>query len=325
MPRVHIPDNFTEDGLAHLRSQIVQEISLTAGLETDQPSDFDILVTGFPTESLLEASPNLRALIVPFAGVPAPTRELLTRYPHVAMHNLHYNVAPTAETTMALLLAAVKFVPAMDRELRANDWRSRYAQTPVTTLRGRTALILGYGHIGRYLAPICQAFGMTVVGIRRDPPMPGDADGVEVYPPGALDQLLPRAEVLINVLPLTPETEGLIGAKALALLPDEAVLVNVGRGGTVDEEALYRALTDGRLRAAAIDVWYNYPREQDDRANTPPSRFPFHELDNVVMSPHRAGYLSSAENKRMEDLAVLLNIAATGEPMPNLVDPVLGY
>ena len=93
----------------------------------------------------------------------------------------------------------------------------------------------------------------------------------------------------------------------------------------MDEEALYLALRDGVIRAAGIDVWYTYPQEEADRTHTMPSDFPFHELDNVVMSPHRAGYLSAAEADRMSHLAVLLNAAARDEPMPSRVNKELGY
>ncbi len=273
----------------------------------------------------MTASPNLRAVVVPFAGVPAPTCELVARYPQISLHNLHYNVVPTAEMALTLLLSAAKFVVPIDRELRNGDWRSRYAETPVAVMHGKTVLILGYGQIGQHLAPICQAMGMNVIGVRRDPPAPGDGNDVEVYPPGALHQLLPRANALVNILPLTPETQGMIGADELALLPDDAIVVNIGRGATIDEEALFEALASGRLLAAGIDVWYNYPKTDEDRADTPPSRFPFHELDNVVMSPHRAGYLSAAEEGRMIHLANLLNVAAAGEPLPSVVNKELGY
>jgi phosphoglycerate dehydrogenase-like enzyme len=103
------------------------------------------------------------------------------------------------------------------------------------------------------------------------------------------------------------------------------VLVNVGRGPIVDEAALYAALRDGTLYAAGLDVWYNYPADEAARAHTPPSDYPFHELDNVVMSPHRAGSSVETEALRMVHLARLLNAAARGEPMPNRVDLEAGY
>jgi phosphoglycerate dehydrogenase-like enzyme len=172
---------------------------------------------------------------------------------------------------------------------------------------------------------------MDVVGIRRHP---DDEDDVETHPPEALHALLPTAEALIIALPHTPETDGLIGAEELALLPPRAVLVNVARGPIVEQQALYEALRDGRLHAAGLDVWYNYPSGKDAgygagdaRAHTPPADYPFHELDNVVMSPHRAGGLhtDATERDRMEHLARLLNAAARGETMPNRVDLGLGY
>ena len=134
-----------------------------------------------------------------------------------------------------------------------------------------------------------------------------------------------RPDVLLCVLPETPETTGLIGARELGLLPRHAILVNVGRGRTIDEEALYMALRDRRIRAAGIDVWYQYPKGDAERASTLPSRFPFHELDNVVMTPHRGGWLADFEHLRVQALAEMLAAAAAGRPMPDLVDKALGY
>jgi phosphoglycerate dehydrogenase-like enzyme len=155
---------------------------------------------------------------------------------------------------------------------------------------------------------------------------PADAsDETTVAPLEALQGLLPRAHALLVCLPHTPQTTGLIGAGELALLPPDAVLVNVGRGPIVDQAALYHALRDRRLHAAGLDVWYNYPADEAARAQTPPSAYPFHELDNVVMSPHRAGRSTDTERLRMRHLAEVLNAAARGEPMPNRVDLHSGY
>jgi phosphoglycerate dehydrogenase-like enzyme len=95
----------------------------------------------------------------------------------------------------------------------------------------------------------------------------------------------------------------------------------------VDEAALYHALRDGRLHAAGLDVWYHYPAPGDEaaRAHTPPSAYPFHELDNVVLSPHRAGGSMETDRARMDHLAALLAAAARGEPLPNRVNIQVGY
>jgi phosphoglycerate dehydrogenase-like enzyme len=126
-------------------------------------------------------------------------------------------------------------------------------------------------------------------------------------------------------LPLTDETRGLIGEREIGLMPKNSVLVNIGRGPVVEQEALYHALKSGKLHSAGIDVWYNYPPDEEARAHTPPADFPFHELDNIVMSPHRGGGASEVEILRMAHLANLLNAAARGDQIPNQVDLKRGY
>jgi phosphoglycerate dehydrogenase-like enzyme len=317
---------YTQETIADLRARLHPDVRLTAGLELPSPAEFRILVAGRPEREHLLASPYLEALVVPWAGIPDTTRELLREFPHIALHNLHHNALPVAEQAIALLLAAFKFVVPMDRALRANDWTPRYRPNPSLLLQGRTALVLGYGAVGREVARLCRGLGMEVVALRRSAEgEAGAPDGVRVAGVAALRELLPRAGAVLVCLPFTSETEGLVGAAELALLPPDAVLVNVGRGPVVDEEALYHALRDGRLYAAGLDVWYNYPPDQAGRSHTPPSRFPFHELDNVVMSPHRAGGSTETERLRVRHLAEMLNTAARGEPLPNRVNLQAGY
>ena len=112
-----------------------------------------------------------------------------------------------------------------------------------------------------------------------------------LHPASALPELLPRADVLFLALPYTDDTRGIIGTAELALLPRSAILINIGRGGLVDERALYEALRDKMIAGAGIDTWYRYPEDEAARAQTRPGEFPFHELDNLVMSPHRGGAL----------------------------------
>jgi phosphoglycerate dehydrogenase-like enzyme len=152
-------------------------------------------------------------------------------------------------------------------------------------------------------------------------------DNIDVYSSSVLLDLLPVTDFLVIALPLTTATEGLIGQDELALLPPEAILVNIGRGAIIDQTTLYDSLKQRRIAGAGIDVWYNYPKDDDARAHTQPADHPFHELDNVVMSPHRAGGLNTddTERLRMSHLAVLLNAAARGEEMPNRVDREKGY
>lgn len=329
--KVHILDQSeTPDPrrLAELRALLDADVEVSAGAELPSPAVFDVLVAGRPDRGHLLASPNLRMLIIPFAGAPEPTRDLLAEFPQVALHNLHHNSAQTAEMALALLLAAARLIIPADAALRRGDWTPRHSLPRTTILHGQTALVLGYGAIGQHVARVCQALGMQVLAVRRQPtaPLPPDRTAT-VFGGEALASLLPQAGALIVTLPLTEETRGLIGAAELALLPQGALLVNVGRGPVVDEAALYQALRSGHLGAAGLDVWYRYPQNEEERSHTLPSAYPFHELDNVVLSPHCGGGLGTdyTERERMRHLAQLLNAAARGEPVPNRVDLALGY
>jgi phosphoglycerate dehydrogenase-like enzyme len=323
--RVHLLNRPDDAALRTLQSLLDARISLTLGQDIPTPADYHVLVGGRPARTHLEASPVLERLIIPFAGLPADTRALLLDYPHIAVHNLHHNAALTAEMAMALLLAAAKFVVPYDRALRAHDWTPRYQPNPSILLEGKTALILGFGAIGKRVARACWGLGMEVLAVRREMREEALEFPIEIHTSAALPDLLPRANALVIALPATPATDGLIGARELALMPRHGILVNIGRGAIVDQRALFEALKAGGLAAAGLDVWYNYPADEAGRAHTPPADHPFHQLDNVVMSPHRAGHSEETETLRMQALAALLNAAARGETVPNRVNVEAGY
>lgn len=324
--RVHILHPPPEDALTHLHVHLDPSICITTGSEPLLP-DVDVLVHGRPSPEQLALCSQLKALIIPYAGVPAETRTLLLEiHSALPVYNLHHNAAAASELALALLLAAAKTLIPVDRKFREHDWRSRYDGAPTMLLDGKTAVILGFGAIGSRIATACHALGMNVHAVRRhvDPSSTGP---IQMHDLSALQDLLPFAEVLVIALPLTTETEGLIGAAEIKALPASCVLVNIGRGTIIDEESLYQALRDGGITAAGLDVWYNYPHTQESRASTQPSQFPFHELDNVVMSPHRGGAfrLEELERQRMTDLAHTLNTIARGKDVPHRVDIQAGY
>lgn len=307
-----------------LESRLNGTVEIITEKELPQPAEYHILISGRPTAEEIEASPNLHTLLIPWAGLPESTAKLMANYPDISVHNLHHNAATTAETAITLLLTAAKQLLPIERRFRQHDWRPRYAPNPAVMLNGKTALILGYGSIGQHVGRVCAALGMRVLATRRHPQRPVDAPG-EVYSPEELHALLSRANVLAITLPLTDETIGLIGEEELNLLPENAIVVNVGRGPIVNQHALYAALKSGHLHSAGLDVWYNYPPDEVSRANTPPADVPFHELDNVVMSPHRGGGSAEIEIRRMEHLAAFLNLATDGQPLPNRIDLERGY
>ena len=321
--RVHFLYPPSEEDKKYLTKILDDSISLSYGDQIPANQQINILVAGRPKEHHFQAAPSIDTLIIPWAGLPPETADVLQKFPGLKIHNIHHNAAPAAELALALLLAVAKGIIYHDQTLRAGDWHLRYQESKSQLLAGKTALILGYGEIGKLLKRYLAALGVNVLAIKRSAIDNDKTDGI--FPPSELVNLLPKAEILILALPLTDETRGLITKKELDLLPANAILINISRGIIVDQEALYLALKENRIYGAGLDVWYNYPKTEQDRVNTYPADFPFHELSNVVLSPHRGGKVDQTEKMRLDGVAQLLNAAARGEPIPNPVDLDLGY
>jgi phosphoglycerate dehydrogenase-like enzyme len=147
----------------------------------------------------------------------------------------------------------------------------------------------------------------------------------EVFGPADLDAFLDACDTLMIAVPQTEETEGLLGARELARLGPDGLLVNVARGAVIDETALYEALRDQRIRGAAIDVWYDYQPEADDQERRFPFSQPFHALDNILLSPHRAASPFSDLQRWDEVIDNLRRVADGREDFLNQVDLDRGY
>jgi phosphoglycerate dehydrogenase-like enzyme len=324
--RVHLHGGSGDGFPEKLGPLLDPSVDLTHG-ETVSSSggDFRVLVSGRPPPELLEASSVLESLIIPWAGLPGTTSALMAGYPGVRVYNIHHNAGAASEMAVALMLAAAKRIVPAHNSLARDDWTVRYTPEASLLVQGSEVLVLGYGSIGRRIGEVCRCMGASVKGIRRNPG-PGDADS-GVHPTGMLRELLPGTDILHVCLPLTAETRGIMGDEELSLLPGHAVIVNVARGDVICEEPLYRHLESGSIGAAGLDVWYAYPRGEEERSCTPPSAFPFSELDNVVMSPHRGGAfgVGRLEELRAEHLAETINLLAGGMEPPGRVDLELGY
>lgn len=183
-------------------------------------------------------------------------------------------------------------------------------------IMGKTVGIVGYGKIGREVAKRAVGFGCTVIAANRSP-VADRGEASEIYPLAEIDRMLPRCDAVVIAAGLGPETRELIDARRLALMKPSAFLVNIGRAGITDEEALFAALRDGRIGGAAIDVWWQYPTAAEP--NRRGSRLPFHELPNVIMTPHCSSATDGARDRRFSTVAGNLDRYVRGQPLTNVV------
>ena len=281
--------------------------------------DVDVLVTLVFTSEMGAAARRLRLIQVPGAGVDRIDRAAMP--PGASLAKVHGHETGIAEYVLGAMIALSRDFDRVHTGLRAGRWDSQWAPgvppPPVwPELAGRTLGILGYGGIGQAVARRARAFEMRVCAIRRDVGRSAEDDLAFLGGLQSLPDVLRRADYLAITLPLTPETQGLIGPVQLALMKTTAILVNVARAQIVDEDALYAALAERRTAAAALDVWYRYPSAPGPLL---PAGRPFHELPNVLMTPHVSGWTDGMLEARASLIAENIRRTARGEHPENMV------
>lgn len=250
-------------------------------------ADADVMVGWQLPDALLDALSNLKLFINPAAGINRLVADLGDKRPSFPIVNSHDNTVLTAQHAVALLLSVSSQIVVHHNLMLEGKWRTRDPEGISTPLIGSDIGILGYGSVGKRIHHLLQPFGAKFHLLKTD--WPASPESAKTYSPDQLDRFLDQIDQLIVTLPLTPQTRDLLGYEELCRLGTNGVLVNVGRGEVVNEEGLYRVLKEKKIKGAGIDVWYNYRPEPDENGKKWPYSFPFKDLDNVVLSPHRAG------------------------------------
>ena len=239
------------------------------------------------TGDVLRAVPNLRAVVRAGTGLDNVDAVVARELGVVVANTPAANAISVAELVFGLVLALERHLVPASGDLRRGHWeKTRYAGRE---LFGRTLGLLGFGRIGREVALRARAFGMEVIAC--DPVLPRWPAGYEWVPPVTLDELLAGADVLSLHVPLSSGTRGAIGARELALMRRDAILVNCARGGVVDEVALHAALSSGALRGAALDVFEREPPVE------PGGEHPLLTLPNVIATPHLGASTAEAQRR----------------------------
>lgn len=291
--------------------------ALTADSDRNVYMDADVIV-GVRFDGTLPAPKRLKLFHVPGAGYDAV--DLAALPASAVVCNCFGHEQAIAEYVMSALLARHVPITDADAKLRRGDWAywAGARDRVHGELAGKTIGLLGFGHIGKAIASRAKAFEMQVHVANRSPvavsPLVDSAFTLD-----RLAEFWGTADFIVVSVPLTPDTMSIVNAPAFERMRRDTILINVGRGGTVDENALFNALQAGRIGGAIIDAWYRYPSAAEPCPL--PSNLPFHELPNVVMTPHMSGWTSGTIRRRQRTMADNINRLATGRPCTNIVWP----
>lgn len=282
----------------------------------------DMLLGPFVTEKLLQAAPKLKLIQVPWTGMDT-FNFAAVQNTEIPVCNTHSNADAVAELALALTLDLTKKLSYHDRKMRRGSWNRD--QQPLSLkscmLRGSTVCILGLGSIGGRIAGLFKAFGARVYGTSDHRAADDVVD--RVFRQAEALEAAEEADIVICALPLTPETRGRIDREFLASLKPGTLLVNVSRAAVIEEDALYAALQSGQIGGFAADVWWNAPKRGESES-WPSTHNDFQNMENVVMSPHRAGFVEGSLphlDGAIENIAALIR----GEALQNLVDRSKAY
>ena len=282
-----------------------QEEEFAAGLP-----EAEVLFVMRPPRGHWGQARRLRFIQTIGAGVDAvlPAPDLPERVLIANARGLHAD--HMSEFTIALLLAMTQQLTRVLEQQREHRWRPFVRQT----LEGRTLGILGLGAIGEAVARKARALGMRVIGTRRSGAPTPHAD--RIYPPSGTDEVLEESDAIVVLLPLTPETQGLLDRQRLSRMREGALLVNLARGGIVEEDALAESLKQGHLGGAALDVF--------DAEPLPPGN-PLWDTPNLLITPHMAGLVGDYLDRALEIFFENLDRLERGAPLRNEVDRDRGY
>ena len=279
----------------------------------------DLLVGTDFTAAMGKAAPNLKAILVPAAGVDRIEPGAVPAGCFVT--NAYAHESPIAEWVMACAVNLDHHIIKADRTFRAGSWEmwpARYGS--FRELMGRTFGVIGLGAIGKRVAKLANAYDMRVIASGRRPEQAEEAKALGIeYGAGeaAMHRVLAESDFVVVSTPLNANTTGLIGAAELAMMKPTAYIINPARGHIVDEKALFDVLKNRKIAGAAVDTWYEYPKTDTDAPR--PSKHPFWELDNIIMTPHQSGATIGTRDRRAKVVAQNIDRLTRGEPLVNVV------
>jgi phosphoglycerate dehydrogenase-like enzyme len=300
-------------------ARVYWHVGSAAAAVQDDLRDAEVYVGGRFTAEMSAVAEKLRLVHAAGAGTDRVDFDALGG--NVLVANTFHHEHSIAEYVLAAAIMLRRDFLAQDRSLRRGVWATWVydgAAAQARTLRAARVGFVGFGHIGQFAWELFRVFGAAGAAVTGSGRVDAAAHGLSWAGDATrLDDLMRDSDVVVVSAPLTKATEGMIGADQLRALGSDGVLINVGRGALVEERALFAALRDGTVRAAALDVWYRYPAGPGK--TTPPATLPFGELANVLMTPHSSGITADTFIGRAGDIAANIGRLARGEELHNVV------
>lgn len=284
----------------------------------------DIMIGWRPSKKLLSSASKLKLFINPGAGIQHLLEDFreLNKKQNVLLANGHGNSYFVAQHVVALLLSLMNKIIPHNEWMRKGKWRTGDKEAASIPLRFKNIGLLGYGAINQKVHKFLSGFDVEFSVLRnhwnkQKTSMPTQ---VKKYNFAQLNQFLKHIDILIIGIPLTSLTRNLINTSELELLGSDGLIINVSRGDIIHEQSLFNALKNKIIQGAGIDVWYNYYPESDHEKKKYPYNFPFHSLENIVLSPHR-GYSPFDDLLRWDDIIGNITKMANGQnDFLNVVD-----
>lgn len=292
----------------------------TAEQMLQQADDATVVAAGRVPGEYIRKAKSLRMIQAFGAGVDKIDMNALRERGDVIVCNCHLNSQEVAEYAVMLLLALAKKIICSDRLLREGDWSMAWgSDVPNIEIRNKTCLLIGLGHIGSEIAQRLRAFNMHLIAATKTGT--GSASFVdELVSIENAESHIGQADVIILSLPLTKESRGMVDEEFLSQMTKSSFIINVSRAPIVDQDALFHSLENGKIAGAAIDVWWDYPDKWGSAGQLPSEKHPFHKLDNIILSPHRAAYSENVMKDQIRFVARNILRFIEGEEPLNQVD-----
>jgi phosphoglycerate dehydrogenase-like enzyme len=325
--KVLLSKKFMPSDIEYLKNGLSDGITLIEPTEyseagvVEKVGEAQAVLGGMLSEPVVAAAKHIKLFQIPWTGVDNIDFSLLQKHNIDCVCNSHSNGAVVAEHALALYFAVAKKIAYHDAQLRTGNWNRVSPEgndvSPFSrSLSSQKIVLVGYGAVNRGIHRLLAGFSPQISIVNRSGQVTGESVVAEISSFENIANTLKGADAVFIAVPLTSDTRGFFNDSCFKALTQQTIVVNVARGTVIEEQALYNALAENRIYGAGIDTWYNYPKPGESNSTQPSANFPFHELNNLVMSPHRAGYVDSGF-PHLDDAIENLNNLHEGKPLIN--------